>query len=162
VGARAGRRAGRPEPARASALCDGWADGELELSEGALWLYGEGTAELELEAPAAPMQVTAFADGRALEPASVSGRTTLTAGLPEQGWRTFVLRGAPGLRLVGQTSPSLDRRRRGSRFRRRARGLVRLTVWARLPGALHESLWADEVYSARTIVSPRRARRSTA
>jgi hypothetical protein len=32
--------------------------------------------------------------------------------------------------------------------------LVALTVWARLPGALHESLWADEVYSARTIVAP--------
>ena len=32
--------------------------------------------------------------------------------------------------------------------------LVGLTVWARLPGALHESLWADEVYSARTIVEP--------
>jgi hypothetical protein len=32
--------------------------------------------------------------------------------------------------------------------------LVALTVWARLPGALHASLWADEVYSARTIVAP--------
>ena len=45
-------------------------------------------------------QVTAFADGRALEPVSVSGRTLLTASLPEPGWHAFVLRGAPGLRLV--------------------------------------------------------------
>ena len=45
-----------PEPSRTEPLlCDGWADGELELSEGALWLYGEGTAELELEA-SAPMR----------------------------------------------------------------------------------------------------------
>ena len=32
--------------------------------------------------------------------------------------------------------------------------LVGVAVWARLPGALHDSLWADEVYSARTIVEP--------
>ena len=90
-----------PEPSRTEPLlCDGWADdGELELSEGALWLYGEGTAEFELEAPA-PMQVTAFADGSALEPTTVSGGATVTASLPERGWHAFVLRGAPGLRLV--------------------------------------------------------------
>ena len=89
-----------PEPSRTEPLlCDGWADGELELSEGALWLYGEGTAELELEA-LAPMQVTAFADGSALEPTTVSGRGTVTASLPERGWHAFVVRGAPGLRLV--------------------------------------------------------------
>ena len=96
-----------PEPSRTEPLlCDGGTDGELALSEGALWLYGEGTAELELEAPA-PMQVTAFADGSALEPATVSGRATVTATLPERGWHAFVLRGAPGLRLVraGFTEP---------------------------------------------------------
>ena len=32
--------------------------------------------------------------------------------------------------------------------------LVAITVWARLPGALDDALWADEVYSARTIVAP--------
>jgi hypothetical protein len=48
------------------------------------------------------MQVTAFADGSALEPTTVSGsgRATVTASLPERGWHAFVLRGAPGLRLV--------------------------------------------------------------
>ena len=46
------------------------------------------------------MQVTAFADGSALEPTTVSGRGTVTASLPERGWHAFVVRGAPGLRLV--------------------------------------------------------------
>ncbi len=45
-------------------LCDAWVDGELTLQEGALWLYGQGVAELELEAPA-PTAVTVYADARA-------------------------------------------------------------------------------------------------
>ena len=87
------------EPSRAEpVLCDGWVDGELELGEGALWLYGEGTAELELDA-AAPTEVTVFADGRALAPELVDGRATVSVELSEQGWHAFVVRGAPGLRL---------------------------------------------------------------
>ena len=66
-GERTARRWGS-EPARTEPLlCDGWEDGVLELEEGALWLYGQGRAEIELEAPA-PTEVTIFADGRALEP----------------------------------------------------------------------------------------------
>ncbi|MGH3041929.1 MAG: hypothetical protein ACRDNG_09380, partial [Gaiellaceae bacterium] len=88
------------EPDRAEPLlCDGWEDGALALEEGALWLYGSGTAELELEAPA-PTVVSVYADARAVEPMLVSGRTTITVEIPNQGWHPFVLRGAPGLRLV--------------------------------------------------------------
>ena len=29
-----------------------------------------------------------------------------------------------------------------------------VTIWTRLPGALRDPLWADEVYSARTIIAP--------
>jgi hypothetical protein len=80
-------------------LCDAWVDGELALPEGALWFYGSGRAELELEAPA-PTRVSVFADGRALPSELVSGRATLRADLEQEGWHAFVVRGAPGLRLV--------------------------------------------------------------
>jgi hypothetical protein len=80
-------------------LCDAWEGDELTLDEGALWLYGSGLAELELEAPA-PMMVSVYANARALEPELVSGRTTISVELPERGWHPFVVRGAPGLRLV--------------------------------------------------------------
>ena len=90
-----GREPDRDEPL----LCDGWVDGELELPEGALWLYGSGRAELELEAPA-PTRVSVFADGRVLEPELVGDRTTISVELPSQGWHSFVVRGAPGLQLV--------------------------------------------------------------
>jgi hypothetical protein len=80
-------------------LCDGWEDGVLELDEGALWIYGRGVAELALEADA-PTRVSVFADGRPLAPALVDGTATVTAELAEEGWHAFVLRGAPGLRLV--------------------------------------------------------------
>jgi hypothetical protein len=80
-------------------LCDGWEDGALALQEGALWLYGSGTAELQLEAPA-PTLVSVFADARAVEPVLVGDRTTITVELPNAGWHPFVVRAAPGLRLV--------------------------------------------------------------
>ncbi len=99
-----GRDAAPPpgrEPDRdAPLLCDAWVEGELELDEGALWLYGSGRAELELEAPA-PTMVSVFADGRALEPELVGDRTTIGVELPSEGWHAFVVRGAPGLRLTG-------------------------------------------------------------
>ena len=81
-------------------LCDAWEEGELTLDDGAFWLYGSGRAELELEVPA-PTTVSVYADGRALEPELVSGRTTISIELPEPGWHPFVVRGAPGLRLAG-------------------------------------------------------------
>jgi hypothetical protein len=80
-------------------LCDAWEDGELTLDEGALWLYGRGRAELVLEATA-PTVVSVFADARALEPELVRGRTTIAVELPTLAWHPFVVRGAPGLRLV--------------------------------------------------------------
>ena len=86
---------GRDEPL----LCDAWVDGELTLQEGALWLYGQGVAELELEAPA-PTAVTVYADARAVEPVVVEGRTTIRVELPNRDWHPFVVRGAPGLRLL--------------------------------------------------------------
>jgi len=92
---------GVEEPSRDEPLlCDGWQDGALELDEGALWLYGSGTAELTLEADA-PMRVSVFADGRPLEPELIDGPTTVEVDLDEEDWHAFVVRGAPGLRLVG-------------------------------------------------------------
>jgi hypothetical protein len=91
---------GVEEPSRDEPLlCDGWQDGALELDEGALWLYGSGTAELVLEADA-PTRVSVFADGRPLEPELVDGRATIEVDLDEEDWHPFVVRGAPGLRLV--------------------------------------------------------------
>ncbi len=90
----------RVEPDRTEPLlCDAWVDGELSLDEGALWLYGQGTAELVLEARA-PTEVSVFADGLPLESRLVRGRTTVSGELPNQDWHPFVVRGAPGLRLV--------------------------------------------------------------
>ena len=94
LGLDAGRADGLPLDARARTplprpgepdrseplLCDGWKDGALKLDEGALWLYGEGRAELVLE-PVAPTAVSVFADGRALPPQRRRGRTTVTADL---------------------------------------------------------------------------------
>jgi hypothetical protein len=80
-------------------LCDAWVEGELTLSEGALWLYGSGRAGLELEAPA-PTMVSVYADAHAVEPELVDDRTTIGVQLPSRGWHAFVVRGAPGLRLV--------------------------------------------------------------
>ena len=95
-----GRLSETGEPDRSEPLlCDGWKDGALELDEGALWLYGEGRAELVLE-PVAPTAVSVFADGRALPPQRLSGPTTVTADLSGAGWHSFVVHGAPGLRLV--------------------------------------------------------------
>jgi hypothetical protein len=88
------------EPARDEPfLCDAWEDSELTLREGALWLYGQGTAELELEARA-PTVVSVYADARAVEPVVVDGRETIRVELPNSGWHPFVVQGAPGLRLV--------------------------------------------------------------
>ena len=80
-------------------LCDAWLDGELTLREGALWLYGQGVAELELEALAATL-VSVYADARAVEPELVEGRTTIRVELPNDGWHPFVVQAAPGLRLL--------------------------------------------------------------
>jgi hypothetical protein len=80
-------------------LCDAWVDGELTLDEGALWLYGQGHADLVLEARA-PTMVSVHADGRAVEPVVVDGRTTIGVELPNQAWHPFVVRGARGLRLI--------------------------------------------------------------
>ncbi len=81
-------------------LCDAWVDGELALHEGALWLYGKGRADLELEADA-PTVVSVYVDGRAVErDLLVDGRTTVSVDLPDRAWHPFVVRGAPGLRLV--------------------------------------------------------------
>src|SRR5262245_5196632 len=89
------------EPSRTEPLlCDGWENGVLELSEGALWLYGRGIARLQLDAPS-PTEVVVFADGRSLGPRLVDGATTITADLPRVGWHAFVVRGEPGLELLG-------------------------------------------------------------
>jgi hypothetical protein len=80
-------------------LCDGWEDGALKLDEGALWLYGEGRAELLLE-PTAPTVVSVFADGRALPPQRMTEPTTVAADVSGRGWHSFVVRGSPGLRLL--------------------------------------------------------------
>ena len=69
------------------------------LREGALWIYGQGVAELELEAPS-PMLVGLYADARAVEPELVEGRTTIRIELPSSGWHPFIVQGAPGLRLL--------------------------------------------------------------
>jgi hypothetical protein len=89
----------RRPPTAEPFLCDAWVDGELTLNEGALWLYGRGRAELVLEA-SAPTMVTVYADAQALDPELVDGRTTIAVELPTQAWHPFVVRGAPGLRLV--------------------------------------------------------------
>jgi hypothetical protein len=101
----AGGGAGSQPPLRGPApgepvLCDGWENGELALDEGALWLYGSGSAELELETPA-PTLVTAFVDARLLAPRILDGRETLQLDLAGEGWHAIVVRGAPGLRLLG-------------------------------------------------------------
>jgi hypothetical protein len=89
-----------PEPDRAEPLlCDGWEDGELALDEGALWLYGSGSAELELEA-AAPTLVTVFADGRPLAPRILAARESVQVELAGEGWHALLVRAAPGLRLL--------------------------------------------------------------
>ncbi len=80
-------------------LCDAWVDGELTLREGALWLYGQGTAELEVET-IAPTVLGVWVDGRAVEPVIAEGRTTIRTELPNRGWHPIVVQGAPGLRLV--------------------------------------------------------------
>jgi hypothetical protein len=102
----AGKGAGSPSPPAGPApdepvLCDGWEDGELALDEGALWLYGSGSAELELEA-AAPTLVTVFADGRPQAPRIVAARESVQVELAGEGWHALLVRGAPGLRLVGR------------------------------------------------------------
>jgi hypothetical protein len=89
-----------PEPDRSSpVLCDGWEDGEMKGTEGALWVYGSGTAELDLEADE-PTGVTLFADGRRLPETTVEGRATVSAELAGDDWHALVVRGAPGLRLT--------------------------------------------------------------
>ncbi|HXV33867.1 MAG TPA: hypothetical protein VD769_07640 [Gaiellaceae bacterium] len=89
-----------PEPDRGEPfLCDAWADGELTLQEGALWLHGSGTAELELES-AAPTVVSVYADARAVEPVVVDGRETIRVEIPNGGWHPFVVQGPVGLRLL--------------------------------------------------------------
>jgi hypothetical protein len=89
----------RPPPRGEPYLCDAWEDGELTLDEGALWLYGAGRAELELESPA-PTVVGVWVDGRAVEPELVAGRATIAVDLPNEDWHPVVVRAAPGLRLV--------------------------------------------------------------
>jgi hypothetical protein len=100
-----GDGAGSPPPLRGPApgdpvLCDGWEDGELAQDEGALWLYGSGNAELELEA-AAPTLVSVFVDRRLLAPRILDGLGTVELELAGEGWHAVVVRGAPGLRLLG-------------------------------------------------------------
>ena len=80
-------------------LCDGWEDGQLILREGALWLYGSGTAELEVES-AAPTVVSVHVDARAAEPVVVDGRATIRVEIPNGGWHPFVVQGPVGLRLL--------------------------------------------------------------
>ncbi|HXV32686.1 MAG TPA: hypothetical protein VD769_01655, partial [Gaiellaceae bacterium] len=80
-------------------LCDAWEDGELTLREGALWLYGQGTAELELETQS-PSAVSVYVDARAVEPVVVDGRATIRVEIPNGGWHPFVIQGPPGLRLL--------------------------------------------------------------
>ena len=92
-----------PEPGE-PLLCDGWEDGELALDEGALWLYGSGRAELELES-AAPTLVTVLADGRSPAPRILSGRGSVEIELAGEGWHAVVVRAAPGLRFVGAGRP---------------------------------------------------------
>lgn len=88
------------EPDRAEPLlCDGWRDGVLRGPEGALWLYGSGTAELELEASEATA-VTLFVDGSEAGAETVAGRRVLPLALGDEGWHSVVVRGAAGLRLV--------------------------------------------------------------
>ena len=105
----AGGGAGSPPPLRGPApgepvLCDSWEDGALALDEGALWLYGSGNAELELEA-AGPTLVSVFVDGRSLAPRILTGRDSVDVALAGVGWHAVVVRGAPGLRFVGAGDP---------------------------------------------------------
>jgi hypothetical protein len=88
------------EPLRtAPYVCDAWVEGVLTLDEGALWLHGQGTAELELEAPA-PTRVRVYADGVPTVPELVDGRATIRVELAGEGWHPLVVAAAPGLRLV--------------------------------------------------------------
>lgn len=96
------------EPDRSEPLlCDGWRNGVLRGSEGAVWLYGGGTAELELEAPGA-IAVTVFADGVEAAAETVDGRGIVTVELGDEGWHALVVRGAAGLRLVRLGSGGLQ------------------------------------------------------
>ena len=91
---------GLASPSRAAPLlCDGWRDRVLTLPEGALWLYGNGEAELVFEA-AMPTRVTVFVDGKERPQQQIDGRVTLRVPVAGRGWHAFVVRGAPGLRLV--------------------------------------------------------------
>jgi hypothetical protein len=89
----------RGRPSEEPDLCDGWEDGALALDEGALWLYGGGAWELELEAPA-PTLVSVLVDGHPLPPRVLTGRERVELALAGEGWHGVVVRGAPGLRFV--------------------------------------------------------------
>jgi hypothetical protein len=92
-----------PEPNRAEALlCDGWSDGRLEASEGAVWVWGAGSARLLLKADR-PLSVDVFADGERVLRRTIRGATSLRVPIRGEGWHALVVRvtdGGPGLRLT--------------------------------------------------------------
>ncbi len=89
-----------PEPERGEPfLCDGWEDGVLLRAEGAVWLYGRGTATLEVE-PKAPGRVTVIADGGPPIARTAAARAVVEVELGGLGWHALVVRAAPGLRLL--------------------------------------------------------------
>jgi hypothetical protein len=89
-----------PEPKRTEpVLCDGWSAGALEDEEGALWVYGSGSARLALAADD-PVDAVLHADGREADRIRVDGAATVDVPLEGSGWHPLVVEGAHGLRLV--------------------------------------------------------------
>jgi hypothetical protein len=89
-----------PEPERSEpVLCDGWRAEALEDEEGALWVYGTGSARLELAAED-PVDVVVHADGREAERIRVDVGATVEVPLEGSGWHPLVVEGVRGLRLV--------------------------------------------------------------
>jgi hypothetical protein len=95
-----------PEPERAEpVLCDGWdGEGRLKGPEGALWVYGDGEARVELAA-GRPVDVAVFADGRLVERTRIAGSASAAVPLAGPGWHALVVRSAPGLELRGVDVP---------------------------------------------------------
>jgi hypothetical protein len=95
-----------PEPDRSRPLlCDGWdGEGRLERSEAALWVYGEGSATLDLGSDR-PASVALFVDGRRVPATRVDGSAAVDVALTGLGWHALVLRSLPGLELRGIQLP---------------------------------------------------------
>ena len=67
-----------------------------------MWLYGGGTATLELE-PTAPGRVTVIAAGGPPVVRTAAAGAVVEVELGGVGWHALVVRARPGLRLVDAT-----------------------------------------------------------